>query len=67
MHLLFEILPVGLGGRLLFGQGDPPTQTEAGDDAQAITLDGSGHFEVIVPGSTAWADVRLTILGMFER
>ena len=44
-----------------------PHDRRAGDDAQAITLDGSGHFEVIVPGSTAWADVRLTILGMFER
>ncbi len=73
-----HLLPLGVPQRLLTGRADQAVApqfgdayarraTEAGDDAEAVTLEGSAHFEVIVPGSSVWPEVRRTILDLFGR
>lgn len=73
----FRLLPLGVTQRLLTGADDrtvPPrfadayaaSARQAGDDATAVTLDGASHFEVIVPGTSVWPEVRSTILTLFD-
>jgi acetyl esterase/lipase len=70
-----QLLPLGVPQRLLTGNADesvPPwlgnayaiEARRAGDDVEAVTLDGSAHFEIIAPGSVVWDEVRRTILEM---
>jgi pimeloyl-ACP methyl ester carboxylesterase len=72
-----RLLPLGVPQRLLTGEDDgavPPrfgeayaeSATKAGDDVRALTLEGAAHFEVVVPGTKAWPQVRSVILGLFE-
>jgi pimeloyl-ACP methyl ester carboxylesterase len=72
-----QLLPLGVPQRLLTGVADsavPPQSVEAyaalakdaGDDVAAVTLEGAGHFETIVPGTSVWPEVRATILSLFE-
>lgn len=72
-----RLLPFGVPVFLLTG-GDlpiiPPEQVEAfaevvrgkGDEVTVTAVAGSAHFEVVVPGTEAWPEVRSTILGLFE-
>jgi hypothetical protein len=70
------MLPLGVPQRLLTGADDPAVPprfadayaaaaVEAGDDVTAVTLEGASHFEVIVPGTDVWFEVRSTILSLF--
>jgi acetyl esterase/lipase len=71
-----RMLPLGVPQRLLTGADDPAVPprfadayaaaaVEAGDDVTAVTLEGASHFEVIVPGTDVWFEVRSTILSLF--
>ncbi|WP_310496159.1 alpha/beta hydrolase [Sandarakinorhabdus sp.] len=40
------------------GQGYVAAATRAGDSAALLTLQGTGHFEVIAPGSPVWPQVE---------
>ncbi len=73
-----RLLPFGIPQRLLTGAADQAIPArfaeayadaarKAGDDATAVTLAGSAHFEVIVPGTAVWPDVKSTILSLFEK
>jgi acetyl esterase/lipase len=73
-----RLLPLGVPQRLITGVDDPavpPTYaetyaaaaSEAGDDVEAITLEGAAHFETIVPGTEVWPEVQSEILGLFEK
>jgi acetyl esterase/lipase len=70
-----EMLPTGVPLRLIHGTEDSIVPYEIseryvqaaqqrGDDAQLVTLQGSGHFEVINPDTTEWQQVVSTILGL---
>jgi acetyl esterase/lipase len=67
-----ERLPLGVPQRLVAGEWDPiltPAAARsyvdrarlAGDDAAYVQLPGVGHFEMVVPGSKAWAAVERVI------
>lgn len=73
-----RLLPLGIPQRLLTGADDPAVPPhfadtyavaaiEAGDDVKAVTLKGAAHFEVTVPGTAVWPEVRSTILSLFEK
>ncbi|WP_206184800.1 alpha/beta hydrolase [Thermoactinospora rubra] len=64
-----ELLPLGVRQILVHGTADDSVPYEmsvryhraaraAGDDCELIGLPGAGHFEVIDPGSQAWATTR---------
>ncbi len=70
-----DLLPIGVKQRLVHGTNDPNVPYEIsklfveraralGDDAELVTLKGTGHFEVIDPISKEWPVVRDTILGV---
>ncbi|MFN8095399.1 MAG: alpha/beta hydrolase [Vicinamibacteria bacterium] len=62
-------LPLGLPQRLVCGARDAIVPIEQargyeaaarakGDDVSVTVVDGAGHFELVAPGSVAWAAVR---------
>ncbi|HEY0070399.1 MAG TPA: alpha/beta hydrolase [Chloroflexia bacterium] len=70
-----EMLPTGVPLRLIHGTEDGIVPYEIseryvqaaqqrGDDAQLVTLQGSGHFELINPDTKEWQQVVNTILGL---
>jgi acetyl esterase/lipase len=74
----FRMLPLGVPQRLITGAGDsaiPPVfaesyaaaAKEAGDDVEAVILEGAAHFEIIVPGTDVWPQVEAEILELFEK
>lgn len=67
-----ELLPIGVPLRLLHGTLDTivPVQQSRdfaqrarskGDDAQAVTIEGAAHFDLIAPSSPAWKTVERTV------
>lgn len=74
---LERLLPFGVPVFLLTG-GDRPMipleQVEAfaemvrgkGDKVTVTAVAGSAHFDVVVPGTKAWPEVRSTLLGLFD-
>jgi acetyl esterase/lipase len=74
---LEELLPFGVPVYLLTGGDDPmipPRQVEAfaevvrakGDKVTITAIDGSGHFDLVVPGTSSWSEVRSTLLSLFN-
>jgi acetyl esterase/lipase len=70
-----EMLPMGVKQRVIHGDRDdvvPMAMSRAyvaaarsrGDDATLTEADGAGHFELIDPRTSAWAQVRDTIIGL---
>ena len=70
-----ELLPLGVSSRLLRGSLDdvvPAAQAEnfaaaaraRGDDAEARTIDGAGHFDLVAPFSAAWPEVAREVSAM---
>ena len=70
-----DLLPLGVKQVLIHGTADPNVPYEIsdlyvsrakalGDDAELVTLKGTGHFEVIDPMSKEWPVVRERILGV---
>ncbi len=70
-----QLLPLGIPQRLLTGIDDaavPPhlakayaaEARESGDDVTSTVLDNAAHFEVIVPGTSVWSEVRSAVLGL---
>lgn len=68
-----DLLPLGVKQVLIHGTADPNVPheisalyveraKELGDDAELVTLKGTGHFELIDPLSREWPKVRDTIL-----
>ncbi len=64
----FDLLPLGVPQAMIHGTRDDIVPFEIstgyverarslGDDAQLISLEGCGHFEVIDPSAAAWRDV----------
>jgi pimeloyl-ACP methyl ester carboxylesterase len=39
---------------------------KSGDDARLIVLEKAAHFEVIAPGSSAWATVENAVLSVLD-
>lgn len=73
-----ELLPTGTAQHLINGARDPivpeafghdyqAAGQRAGDAVELTVLPDAGHFELIVPTTSAWAIVRDTILEMLER
>lgn len=69
------MLPLGLPQRLLVGAADPivpPAQvrayaeaaSHAGDEVTLVEIPAAGHFEAVVPGSSAWPAVRAAVRGL---
>ncbi|MGI8589119.1 MAG: alpha/beta hydrolase family protein [Chloroflexia bacterium] len=67
------LLPLGVPQRLLHGTADDivpiaisrdysAAARAAGDDAEFIPLDATGHFELIDPRTPQWATVQATVL-----
>ena len=70
-----EMVPLGIPQALVHGTADENVPYEiaeryhaaviaAGDDIKMVTLPGTGHFEVIDPGSREWPLVVSTLLEM---
>jgi acetyl esterase/lipase len=70
-----DMLPLGIPQLLITGSLDsliPPALGEeyaalaqkSGDEAQMIVVEGAGHFEVIAPGTPAWAQVEEAVLSL---
>jgi pimeloyl-ACP methyl ester carboxylesterase len=66
------LLPIGVRQTIISGELDPivpptfgheyaATAASAGDAAREITIPGAGHFELIDPQSSAFAQVRSAI------
>lgn len=73
-----ELLPLGATQLLIHGAEDanvPVVISEsyhaaavaAGDDAELIVLPGTGHFELIDPGSGAWPTVKDGVVALLDR
>lgn len=67
-----ELLPLGIPVRLVHGSLDRivlPEQSEAfakratagGDDAQVLTINDAGHFDLVAPFAPAWSTVERAI------
>jgi acetyl esterase/lipase len=72
-----ELLPLGVPQLLIHGRNDTivpleiserycEVATARGDRATLTALDGIGHFELIDPGSAAWAVVRTAVQSMLR-
>lgn len=72
-----DLLPLGVPQTLIHGTADESVPYAisreyadaagaCGDDAQLITLQGIGHFEVVDPRSSVWPWVLETILALLE-
>ena len=70
-----ELLPLGIPQRLLVGSSDPivppahvrayaEAARKAGDDVTLLELPAAGHFEAVVPGTSAWPAVRAAVRGL---
>ncbi len=69
-----ELLPLGVPQILVHGTADDTVPYEmseryvaaAGGEAELVTLDGAGHFELIDPLSAEWPVVRAAIERLLE-
>ncbi|MGA2736364.1 MAG: alpha/beta fold hydrolase [Bryobacteraceae bacterium] len=72
-----ELLPLGVPERLLHGTRDDVVPIElsrrfqaaasaAGDDARLIELPDAGHFDLIDPRTSAWAQVHASVLDLLK-
>ena len=69
-----ELLPLGVPQILIHGTADdsvPYPMSEryveaAGGEAELVTLDGTGHFELIDPLSAEWPQVKAAIERLLE-
>jgi len=73
----WELLPLGVPLILLQGRQDPiitPQGARAfhtaaqkrGDRCRLVMLEDAGHFELVIPGSSAWPDVRDALLALLK-
>lgn len=73
-----ELLPIGVAQHLINGARDPivpeafgrdyaTAGRRAGDTVQLTVLPNAGHFELIVPTTAEWTQVRDALLEMLER
>ena len=72
------LLPLGVAQTLVHGTEDDTVPyafsvdyvaraKRAGDVATLVTLPGAGHFDVIVPGSSAWPSVVEAVASLLDR
>jgi len=70
-----EMVPLGVRQVLIMGRHDPWTRVAdayfeaakaAGDDVQRLEAAESAHFEMIVPTTTTWPQVREAALGLLK-
>jgi dipeptidyl aminopeptidase/acylaminoacyl peptidase len=72
-----ELVPLGVPQRLLHGSLDrfvPVEQSlgfarrakEKGDDAEALLIEGAGHFDLIAPFAPAWTRVEQAVISLLS-
>lgn len=72
-----ELLPIGVPQRLLHGVLDrfvPVEQSlsfarrarEKGDDAEALLIEGAGHFDLIAPFAPTWTQVEQAVVSLLS-
>lgn len=72
-----EMLPIGVPQVLVQGAMDPiispqgascylAALQEAGDSGSLVLLEDAGHFEVVIPTSSAWDAIRDALLGFLK-